>query len=456
MKPKTVFFCTECGNETPKWLGKCPSCGAWNSLCEHEAVSEKKSSQSRPAGRPRAQALRLRDASFESELRFSTGVGELDRVLGGGAVAGSIVLFGGEPGIGKSTLLLQACGNICAEKRVLYVSGEESVRQTGLRADRLGGISGDLFLLAETALEDILDAVSELSPDVLVVDSIQTMCAGGGRTVPGSVAQIRECTMALMRLAKDSGLTVFIVGHVNKEGAIAGPKALEHIVDCVLYFEGDRHVSHRIVRAAKNRFGSTNEIGVFEMSGRGMLEVKNPSEALLSGMPKDAPGSAVACVLEGSRPILAEIQALICPTSFGNPRRMVSGMDYNRAVLLLAILEKRGGYGIGACDAYINVAGGLRLDEPGAGLPALLSIASSFRGAPVDQRLASFGEVGLAGELRGVSGAEQRLAEIRRLGFERCVMPRQNISGLKLPDGLEIFRAKNILQAADFAIGGAR
>ncbi len=453
MKPKTVFFCTECGNETPKWHGKCPSCGAWNSLSEHEAAPEKKAARGVGlSGRPKAAALRLRDVSLDRESRFHTGMGELDRVLGGGAVSGSIVLFGGEPGIGKSTLLLQICGHICASRRVLYVSGEESLRQIGLRAERLGVSTDELFLLAETVLEDIFETVSELSPNVLIIDSIQTVCTGESRTAPGSVAQIRECTMALMRLAKESGVTVFIVGHVNKEGAIAGPKALEHIVDCVLSFEGDRHISHRILRAAKNRFGSTNEIGVFEMGDSGMIEVKNPSEALLSGMPKDAPGSSVACVLEGSRPILSEIQALVCPTTFGNPRRMVSGMDYNRAVLLLAILEKRGGYNIGACDAYINVVGGLRLDEPGAGLPALLAIASSFRGVPIERNLASFGEVGLAGELRAVSGVEQRLSEIRRLGFERCVMPHQSLKGVRLPDGLEVLKAKNILQAAEFAM----
>lgn len=372
---------------------------------------------------------------------------ELDRVLGGGAVSGSLVLVGGEPGIGKSTLLLQICRHLCKSQTVLYVTGEESQRQLKLRAERLNVHSDSLFILSETNLEAILASVKELSPDILIVDSIQTTYLPELSAAPGSVSQVKECTLALMELAKSGGVTVFVVGHVNKEGALAGPKVLEHMVDCVLCFEGDRNFAHRILRADKNRFGSTNEIGVFEMANDGLREVPNPSELLLSGRPSNVPGSCVACVMEGSRPILAEIQALVTPTSFGMPRRMSAGIDYNRAMLLLAVLEKRAGLVVSNCDAYINVVGGLKLDEPAADLPAILAIASSLKDSPICDRTAAFGEVGLAGELRMVTAAELRLAEIRRLGFEQCIVPMRGTSGIRVPHGLELIRVGNVSEA---------
>ena len=378
MKAKTLFYCTDCGNETPKWMGRCPACGAWNTMEERPA--EKPAAKSRKTGyavargsdtgvalnRPRAMA----DVETTDELRFQTGMGELDRVLGGGAVKGSLVLVGGAPGIGKSTLMLQICDSLCRFAKVLYVSGEESERQIKLRAERLKVRGEGLYLLAETNLENLVDAVHAMRPDVLIVDSIQTMYNGDVSASPGSVSQVKECTMTLMQLAKGEGVTVFVIGHVNKEGSIAGPKVLEHMVDCVLYFEGERHMAYRILRAAKNRFGATNEIGVFEMEDCGLSEVPNPSEALLSGRPADAPGTCVTCVMEGVRPVLAEIQALVVPSSLGNPRRVSNGIDYNRAALLLAVLEKRGGLMLSNCDAYMNVIGGLDLEEPAAALAA--------------------------------------------------------------------------------------
>ncbi len=452
MKSKTVFYCTECGNETPKWAGQCPSCRAWNTLVEQPAEPKKKTSAASRGGGGGLRVIQNRPKAFAEvettdELRFETGMQELDRVLGGGAVKGSLVLVGGAPGIGKSTLMLQICDNLCRFSTVLYVSGEESERQIKLRAERLKVFSEGLYLLAETSLEEVFESVNELKPDIVIVDSIQTMYHGESASSPGSVGQVKECTMALMQLAKGQGITVFVIGHVNKEGAIAGPKVLEHMVDCVLYFEGEEHNSYRILRAAKNRFGATNEIGVFEMADTGLTEVPNPSEALLSGRPEDASGTCVTCVMEGARPILAEIQALLAPTAYGNARRTSNGFDYNRAMLLLAVLEKRGGLQVSACDSYINVIGGLNLGEPAADLATILALASSFRDKPVPADLAAIGEVGLTGELRSVSALGQRLSEVRRLGFSKCLIPARNSGKLAEPDGLQLIRVRNIREA---------
>lgn len=448
MKSKTVFFCSECGNETAKWVGRCPSCGAWNTLTEALAEAKGKSGaalvdRSRKQSRPEL----LSNLSSEDELRFSTGLDEFDRVLGGGAVKGSLVLVGGAPGIGKSTLLLQLCGLISGEEKILYVTGEESKRQLKMRAERLGVDGSQVFILAETDLTETLRAVEEISPDVLIIDSIQTLYNPELNASPGSITQVKDCTMSLMQLSKTNGLTAFVVGHVNKEGAIAGPKVLEHMVDCVLYFEGERSMSYRILRAAKNRFGSTNEIGVFEMGDRGLVEVKNPSEMLLSGRPDNSPGTCVACVMEGTRPILAEIQALVAPSGYNSARRNTNGVDYNRSNLLLAVLERRGGIALSGSDTYINVIGGLYLDEPAADLAMVLAIASSQRDIPIGNDLAAVGEVGLTGEIRSVSSLNQRLAEIARLGFKRCVIPAHVRGDVKAPKGLELITVKNIRAA---------
>ena len=450
MKAKTLFYCTECGNEFAKWAGRCPACGAWNTIVERPAdrpARKAPTAQGSARGVPMSRPTPIGQVETTDELRFSTGMGELDRVLGGGAVKGSLVLVGGAPGIGKSTLMLQICQSLCQSSKVLYVSGEESERQIKLRADRLGVGSDALYLLAETDLEDILEAVAELRPDVLIVDSIQTMYYGENTSAPGSVAQVKECTMALMQLAKGQGVTVFVIGHVNKEGSIAGPKVLEHMVDCVLYFEGEPHMSYRILRAAKNRFGATNEIGVFEMADSGLTQVPNPSETLLAGRPLDTPGTCVTCVMEGVRPILAEVQALLAPSGYGNARRTSNGFDYNRAMLLLAVLEKRGGLMVSGCDAYINVIGGLSLDEPAADLAAIIAMASSFRDKSVPGSLAAIGEVGLTGELRSVSALGQRLSEVRRLGFTQCLIPARNSARFQEPEGLQLIRVKNIREA---------
>lgn len=449
-KSKTVFFCTECGNETPKWAGQCPVCRAWNTLVEQPAETKKKTSSASSASSVRISINRPKSISQVeaiNELRFHTGMSELDRVLGGGAVKGSLVLVGGAPGIGKSTLMLQICDNLCRFANVLYVSGEESERQIKLRAERLKVRGEGLYLLAETNLEDVIESVHELKPDVLIVDSIQTLYNGDLSAAPGSIGQVKDCTMTLMQLAKGEGITVFVIGHVNKEGSIAGPKVLEHMVDCVMYFEGEQHNSYRILRAAKNRFGATNEIGVFEMGENGLEEVPNPSETLLSGRPLDAPGTCVTCVMEGVRPVLAEVQALLAPSGFGNPRRASNGFDFSRAMMLLAVLEKRGGLLLGNCDAYINVIGGLFLDEPAADLALLIALASSFRDKSVPSDLAAIGEIGLTGELRSVNAMNQRLSEVRRLGFKKCLIPAKNSQKLAEPDGLQLIRVKNIREA---------
>lgn len=448
-KTKTIFFCTNCGNESPKWQGRCSSCGAWNTMEEH---IEKPIAAGRPktgvVGASR-HAQKLCDLSSGDEIRFSTGMGELDRVLGGGAVAGSLVLVGGAPGIGKSTLLLQICNSLCAGRNVLYVSGEESERQIKMRATRLGVAPESLFVLSETRLSDIVESVAEVKPDILIVDSIQTLYNENNESSPGSVSQVKDCTMTMMQLSKSEGITVFVVGHINKDGNIAGPKVLEHMVDCVLYFEGDPNTSYRLLRAAKNRFGSTNEIGVFEMLDRGLVEVPNPSQLLLAGRPEGAPGTCVACVMEGTRPVLAEVQALVTKTSFNVPRRTSDGFDFNRAALLLAVAEKRGGMKLSAFDAYINVIGGLSLDEPGADLPVILAVASSYRDSPIADDVVAIGEVGLTGEIRSVSHLNQRLQEVSRLGFKKCIIPRGGAEKLDIPDGLTVYRVRNVREAME-------
>ena len=451
-KTKTIFYCTECGNETPKWMGRCPSCGAFNTVQEHiekPALPGRLNNSSVCISR---KPQSICDVTGDTEIRFLTGMGELDRVLGGGAVAGSLVLVGGAPGIGKSTLLLQICNQLCKDRKVLYISGEESERQLKLRAHRLGVTPQELLILSETRLSDILESVGECQPDILIVDSIQTMYSDENESSPGSVSQVKDCTMALMQVSKQQGITVFVVGHINKDGNIAGPKVLEHMVDCVLYFEGDANSSYRLLRAAKNRFGSTNEIGVFEMADIGLIEVPNPSQMLLDGRPEGASGTCVACVMEGTRPILAEVQALVSKTSFNVPRRTADGFDFNRAALLLAVAEKRAGLKLNLFDAYINVIGGLRLDEPGADLPVILAVASSYRDSAIPDDLAAIGEVGLTGEIRSVSHMNQRLAEVARLGFTKCIIPKNGSEKLEIPSGLTVYRVKNLREAIEIAM----
>ena len=451
-KAKTVFYCTNCGNESPKWQGRCAACGEWNTMEEHieKPVAAGKAKPA-PVGQSRT-PQRLREVVSDGEIRFSTGMGELDRVLGGGAVAGSLVLVGGAPGIGKSTLLLQICNSLCAGRKVLYISGEESERQLKLRAERLGVSPEELFILSETRLSDILEAVEATKPDILMVDSVQTLYNEENDSTPGSVSQVKDCTMSMMQLSKSQGITVFVVGHINKDGNIAGPKVLEHMVDCVLYFEGDPNTSYRLLRAAKNRFGSTNEIGVFEMLDVGLVEVPNPSQMLLEGRPEGASGTCVACVMEGTRPVLAEVQALVSKTTFNVPRRTADGFDFNRAALLLAVAEKRGGMKLSLFDAYINVIGGLKLEEPGADLPVILAVASSYRDQPIADDLAAIGEVGLTGEIRSVSHMNQRLGEVARLGFKKCIIPKSGAEKLEIPMGLTVYRVRNLREAIETAL----
>ena len=452
VKAKTVFFCTDCGTETPKWMGRCPGCGAFNTMQEHIEKPAAPGRVKAAAVGANRRAQSISQVDDQQEIRFFTGMGELDRVLGGGAVAGSLVLVGGAPGIGKSTLLLQICQQLCAQRRVLYISGEESERQLKLRAQRLGVQHPELLILSETRMADVVEAVGEVKPDILIVDSIQTLYNEENESAPGSVSQVKDCTMTMMQLSKQEGITVFVVGHINKDGNIAGPKVLEHMVDCVLYFEGDANSSYRLLRAAKNRFGSTNEIGVFEMADTGLIEVPNPSQMLLEGRPEGASGTCVACVMEGTRPILAEVQALVSKTSFNVPRRTADGFDFNRAALLLAVAEKRAGLKLSLFDAYINVIGGLRLDEPGADLPVVLALASSYRDAAIADDLVAIGEVGLTGEIRSVSNMNKRLAEVARLGFKKCMIPRNGSEKLEIPAGLTVYKVRNIREAIEVAL----
>ena len=456
-KEKTVFVCSACGYETPRWMGKCPGCNAWNTLEEQapqaaqQAAIPVKANKQRPG--TGASAMRLSEIPEETSARATTGIGELDRVLGGGVVEGSLMLVGGDPGIGKSTLLLQASEHLArGGARVLYISGEESVRQIKMRARRLGVTSDNLLILSENAMDAAERRWEEIAPDYMIIDSIQTMYRPDMASAPGSVSQVRECASLLMRMAKTTGCAVFLVGHVTKEGAIAGPRVLEHMVDVVLYFEGDKMLPYRILRAAKNRYGSTNELGMFDMTGTGLAEIENPSQMLLEGRPEGASGTCVACVMEGTRPVLAEVQALVTKTTFNVPRRAADGFDFNRAVLLMAVTEKRAGMKLNLFDAYINVIGGLRLDEPGADLPVVLAVASSYRDVPIADDLAAIGEVGLTGEIRAVSHLNQRLAEIMRLGFKKCIIPKSGSDKAEIPAGLTVYRVKNLREAVEIAL----
>lgn len=450
-KLKQVYICQECGYESGKWMGKCPSCNEWGSLVE-EVVEAKKPSLTAPSSRGAASSapVKLRDVKIENETRTTTGMKELDRVLGGGIVKGSLILVGGDPGIGKSTLLLQICEELGNQNRqVLYISGEESVAQIKMRGERLNVHTENLNLLAETNMSFIEAHIKNTKPDLVILDSIQTVYCDDITSAPGSVSQVREATHKLMNLGKGYGITIMIVGHVTKEGALAGPRVLEHMVDTVLYFEGERHASFRILRAVKNRFGSTNEIGVFEMQDVGLKEVLNPSEIMLAGRPMDVAGSLVSCALEGTRPMLIEVQALASFTSFGMPRRTATGIDYNRMVILIAVLEKRAGLDMGNYDVYVNLAGGMRINEPSLDLAAALAIASSFRNTPIDPHTVVFGEVGLTGEIRGVAMAEKRVVEAAKLGFKTCIMPKANVEKLPFIKGIKVIGVSHIGEALE-------
>lgn len=444
---KTVFFCQECGYESSKWMGQCPGCREWNTFVE-ETVQPEKGSARLSAQRASAEPVRLSEIRMEEDSRTIVGIEELDRVLGGGVVGGSLVLVGGDPGIGKSTLLLQVCQQLSGQgKKVLYISGEESLRQIKMRAQRIGTFTDSMELLCETSLEVIRGIIEKKKPEFVVIDSIQTMYAEEVSSAPGSVSQVREATAVLMQIAKGMGVSIFIVGHVTKDGNVAGPRVLEHMVDTVLYFEGDRHASYRILRGVKNRFGSTNEIGVFEMRTEGLTEVKNPSEFMLNGKPEGASGSVVACSMEGTRPILIEIQALVCRSNFGIPRRTAAGTDFNRVNLLMAVLEKRAGLNLSACDAYINIAGGIRMNEPAIDLGIVLAVASSFRDIVIPDTTIAFGEVGLSGEVRAVSMPEQRVLEARKLGFKTVILPKVCAPAVSQIGNIQLVYVENVSEA---------
>lgn len=443
----TVFFCQNCGNEFSKWMGQCPSCHEWNTLVEE--VLDKKEIKSRKLVSD-IKTSTLKEVKDSDETRLPTGMKELDRVLGGGIVKGSMVLVGGDPGIGKSTLLLQVCKNVCATgTKMLYISGEESLQQIKLRANRMGEFNDNLELLCETNLGLIKAVIEKNKPDMVVIDSIQTMFDEEVGSAPGSVSQVRQSTAVLMQIAKGLDVTVFVVGHVTKEGVVAGPRVLEHMVDTVLYFEGDRHASYRILRGVKNRFGSTNEIGVFEMRGNGLVEVENPSQFMLDGKPKGASGSVVACSMEGTRPILLEVQALVCHSNFGNPRRTANGVDFNRVNLLMAVLEKRMGMHLGDYDAYVNIAGGIRMNEPAIDLAIVLALASSYKDKPFGEDMICFGEVGLSGEVRAVNMAEQRVNEAKKLGFTTCILPKVCLKQVDNIEGIRLIGVECVSQAVD-------
>ena len=442
---KSVFFCQNCGHEENKWLGQCPMCKEWNTFVE-EPVSFSKSASAKQI--KDAEVVALKHVETDQEERIKTKIEELDRVLGGGIVPGSLLLVGGDPGIGKSTLLLQVCQRLCEDKhQVLYISGEESLKQIKLRANRMGEFTEDLLLLCETNLEIVKNVIQKRKPEVVIIDSIQTMYSEEVASAPGSVSQVRESTNVFMQLAKGLGISIFIVGHVTKEGTVAGPRVLEHMVDTVLYFEGDRHASYRILRGVKNRFGSTNEIGVFEMRQNGLVEVENPSVFMLYGKPENASGSVVACSMEGTRPILIEIQALVCSSNFGMPRRTAAGTDYNRVNLLMAVLEKRVGIHLSNYDAYVNIAGGIKMNEPAVDLGIVMAIVSSYKNQPIDEKTIVFGEVGLSGEVRAVNMPEQRVVEAKKLGFTTCIMPEVSREVVKNIKGIKIIGVKTINEA---------
>ena len=449
-RSKFIYTCNQCGYESSKWNGRCPSCGAWNSFEEELAEAPSAAKTGNAAGAPDLSdnILELEEIGADSDVRYDTGVGELNRVLGGGLVKGSLVLLGGEPGIGKSTILLQICQNLGEDHSVLYVSGEESARQIKLRAQRLGVDTENLYILTATDAEAVAATIASSSPDIAIIDSIQTMSISRIASSPGSLTQVRECTNLFMHTAKDREIPVIIVGHVNKDGAIAGPKVMEHIVDAVLYFEGERHQSYRLLRAVKNRFGSTNEIGVFEMLDKGLREVENPSQMLLSGRPHNVSGTCVACVMEGSRPILAEVQALAAKTSYSAPRRMATGFDFNRLNILIAVLEKRLGVFMGTLDVYLNIVGGFRLDEPAGDLPVAMALYSGVMDKQIDEDLIAFGEIGLGGEIRSVSHVPQRIREAERMGFRKCVIPKQSAGTVNPADyDIEIIPVSTLKQA---------
>lgn len=447
-KTKSIYFCQECGYESSKWMGQCPGCRQWNTFVEEPAAYKNRKSASADRQGSAAKPVSLSEISAAEQERTSSGFLELDRVLGGGIVEGSLVLVGGDPGIGKSTLLLQACRNLAKRRvRVLYISGEESLRQIKIRAQRIGTFTDSLTLLCETNLDIISEVIQREKPQAVIIDSIQTMYSENISSSPGSVSQVRQATGEFLQLAKKYGIMIFIVGHVTKEGVVAGPRVLEHMVDTVLYFEGDRHAAYRILRGVKNRFGSTNEIGVFEMREEGLVEVANPSEYLLSGRPKGASGSVAACSMEGTRPILLEVQALVCRTNFGLPKRAADGTDTNRMNLLMAVLEKRLNMHLGGCDAYVNIAGGIRIHEPALDLAIVLAVVSSYQECSIDERTVCFGEVGLSGEVRAVSMARQRIQEAHKLGFTACILPKVNLEALQDIEGIRLLGVDNVQEA---------